>query len=215
MNDVARNILGSVGATVLAALIFWAVRNRKAAVVWVRGVGSIVDDVALIKAEVLTNGGKSLKDKVVAIGDAMSVMEARQRGLISTLARATFETDANFNWTEGNMAVERLTGYGFAHLARRQWKSFVHEDDRPAVMDEIAHAVKDKRAATISFRFVNPQNEEVPVRLEAKPTFSHMNGSEDGPAVIRWFGWLERTGPMDADQRVHQDRRTDARRLSS
>lgn len=216
MNDVAQKIMIGIGTGTGVGLLGWlAKRYLKPMGVFFAALSTLMDDVSTIKSEVLSNGGGSLKDTVVAIGDSMAIVEARQRGLISTLARATFETDSSFNWTEGNMAVERLTGYGFSHLERRQWKSRIHEDDRQAVMDEIGHAVKDKRAATVSFRFVNQQGEDIPVRLEATPTFSRTKKTgEDGPAVICWFGSLERTGPMDGDQR-HGDRRHDERRQSA
>ncbi len=210
MNDIASKVLVGIGVTVGVAIIFWLYRQYGVPLgTFLGSLGSLVSDVATIKCEVQTNGGKSLKDRVVGIGNSLAIVEARQRGLVATQSRAIFETDAMFNWIDTNMAVERLTGYGSAHLERRRWISHIHEHDRDSVMAEIIHAISDKRVANASFRFIHSTGEAMTVRLEATPIFSPViYDTDNGPPVLSWFGSLARTGPqtnVDDNQRPHSD----------
>jgi PAS domain S-box-containing protein len=157
---------------------------------------TIGKDVALIKAEVMTNGGGSLKDRVTDMQTSLTVLEARQRGLIAALPRATFETDDEFRWMEGNHAMERLFGLGFTHLSRHGWKSWIHEADRALVMEEIHHAVKDRRGVGTSFRIVTEQG-ECHVHMEATPTLERPKMDR----VLCWTGWIAKVDDRRLDER--------------
>lgn len=204
MNDISQKILIGVATTIgivvvtkLAVKFYTGVFVPAAA--FCRMLSTLGDDVAAIKSEVMTNGGGSLKDEVKATNRMMAKLEARQRGLIAALPRATFETDEEFNWIEGNHAMERLTGVGFTQLSWRGWKSLVHEDDRVSVMSEINHAVKDKRGVGVTFRMKTDQG-EFDVHMEATPTFEKPKMDQ----VLCWTGWIAKV----------DDRRIDDRRLS-
>lgn len=198
MHDIAQKVLIAVASSMTLALVYWI--NRKFVTPLTR-VASLIDDVAAIKKEVQSNSGQSLKDLCVATSDSMAIVEARQRGLMATMASAMFEADAHFNWTDGNMSVERLTGYGFPHLAHRRWISGIHDDDRSDVMREIEFAVADQRTVSISFRFVSSAGAVIPVRLEAMPIFSKSVPSK----VLCWSGSLLK----ESDDRRVVERRHD------
>lgn len=192
-------IVGVVSAVALAALVIAYRKMLLPTVAFLRCLPTVVVDVAFIKSELNTNGGLSLKDRVNDISDSVTLLEARQRGLIAALPRATFETDDQFNWIEGNHALERLTGHGFAHLARKRWVTIIHEDDRASVMEEIAHAVKDRRGLSLNFH-ISTETVDMDVHMEAKPTFS--KGASD--LVLCWTGWIAKS----------DDRRVDERRMA-
>lgn len=200
MDDILQKIAIGVGTAAGISLVLWlAPRVVKQS----RRVMTLLDDVAFIKKEVQSNHGESLKDHVTKISESIAMVEARQRGLVASMARAMFETDSEFNWTEGNVSVERLTGYGFTHLERRRWLARVHDDDRSDVMHEVQCAVADKRAASIAFRFVPSSGDVVPVRMHADPVFSPVVENK----VICWTGSLTKDGPDIDERRSIEERR--------
>lgn len=193
--DIVSKIAVGVGVTIGVGLIWWAKRKFfEPAARAFRSLSTLIDDITKIKTAINPeDGGLSLKESVAAIRESLTIVEARQRGLVATLARATFETDESFNWVDCNMAMERLTGVGFSHLERKRWISRIHEDDRGYVMQEIAAAVADKRGATATFRFLKTPSEShsdsvqvVKVRLEATPIFNRNVPDQ----VICWSGSL-------------------------
>lgn len=205
MNDIAQKILIGVATSLGIALVVAFYRKViTPSVQFVRRFANLLDDVGLIRAEMITNGGKSLKDRVndigqtvTEIGNSLSLLEARQRGLIASLPRPTFEADSNLNWTEVNHSMERLTGLGLSQLVRKRWYSVIHDDDRSPVITELEHAIRDKRNVGISFRIVTDSG-VVPVRLDAKPTFARASTE----SIICWTGWITR----DEDRRVEERR---------
>lgn len=198
MRDIAVKVLIAVATTVGVAVIYFV--NRKfVSPAWkfLQGLPGVASDVGFIKAELMFNGGRSLKDTVVEMSQQLTMVEARQRGLIAALPRPTFETDCVFNWVNVNPAMERLTGVGFADLERKRWVAMVHEDDRVDVMTEIHHAVRDKRGVTVSFRFM-VHGYPTDVRLDAIPVFSRLESDK----VNCWSGSLTKV-----DDRRVEDRR--------
>lgn len=197
MNDLTQKILIGVATAIGIAVVLKLYRGVFVpAVSFVRMLSTIGDDVAAIKAEVMTNGGGSLKDEVKSTNQMMARLEARQRGLIAALPRATFETDEEFNWIESNHAMERLTGVGWQQLSWRGWKTLIHEDDRVNVMNEINHAVKDKRGLSLTFQMETDQG-AFDVRLEAMPTFEKPKMDQ----VLCWTGWIAKVDDRRVDER--------------
>lgn len=193
-DDVTQKVVVAVLTAIGVAVVFWVHRT------YLKPLASLPQmqlDLAAIKSEVQVNSGKSLKDQVQATRNEVGLLEARQRGLIASLSRATFETDHKFNWIDTNPAMDRLTGVGFSHLERRRWVSMIHDDDRSAVINEIDYAVQDGRRVSISFRWITDDG-EIPVRLEASPVYSRVPPT----AVMNWFGFLVRQ-----DERRNDDRR--------
>lgn len=180
MDSIPVQVVVGVLTALLSATAFWVHRRYLKPLA---ALPKLQADVAKIKAEVQTNGGSSLKDGVNAIRDELAMVDARQRGVLSRASGATFETDSLFNWTDANLAMERLTGVGFARLERLRWISRIHDDDRARVMEEISYAVKDKRAATTSFRFITDAG-DTNVHLEATPVFSRSKPND----VLCWSG---------------------------
>lgn len=208
MNDLTQKLLIGILTPLALATLYWLGRrvNQKfikpltEVAELNKGFATLTNDVALIKKEVQSNSGQSLKDLCASTSDTVSVLDARQRGLMATLASAMFEADPNFNWTEGNISLERLTGYGFSRLAHKGWISRIHDDDRNDVMREIAFAVADKRTAAISFRMVTSSDVIVPVRLDASPVFAKSPPDK----VLCWSGLLTKESE---DRRTIDERR--------
>lgn len=199
VQEIAVKVLIAIATTIGVTAIYFA--NRKLftpVVMFLRSLPGVVDDVKVIKSELTFNGGRSLKDYVGEMSQQLSMVEARQRGLIAALPRPTFETDCSFNWVNVNPAMERLTGLGFSSLKRKRWQSMIHEEERGHVSAEIDQAVKDKRGAMASFRFM-VDGQPVWVRLDAIPVFSRLAPD----TVTCWSGSLTKI-----DDRRVEERRT-------
>lgn len=201
MWDVATSVTIAVGTSIASAIVWWVHRKYLRPLAELPAVQVLLvnlgAEVRKIKAEVQANGGKSLKDDVRAIRDDLAILEARQRALVGSSGRATFETDSHFHWRESNKAMERLVCTGGGHLVGRQWMSFIHDDDRGLVRGEIDHAVREKRGAGVSFRLVTDDG-LIYVRLDAEPTFSRTSDQ-----VLCWFGTMVKN-----DERRVEERRT-------
>lgn len=196
-------ILTSIGI----AAIVWSYRNWLLPfALFLRNLATVSGDVRFIKKELLSNGGSSLKDRVTGIDQKLTMIEGRQRGLMSALPRATFETDGEFNWIDCNMALERLTGAGFQHLVRRRWVSLIHTDHRINVMREVSEAVADRRNIDVTFRIADEHETEV--RMEAQPVLDRQPGADK---LLCWIGSLTKVPLSDFGSSV-LDRRVEDRR---
>jgi PAS domain-containing protein len=199
MTDFWQKLLLGLATPLALAAVWWMYRNWALPFAWfVRELSGLSKDVKFIKAELQSNGGGSLKDRVTGIDDKLTVMEGRQRGLIAALPRPTFEADGAFNWTECNVALERLAGVGIQGLIRRRWVSLIHGEDRSDAMDELSRSVADKRNIDISFRIASGIGEPVHVRMEASPIMSRGQPEQ----IICWTGSL-----MKVDDRRVEERR--------
>lgn len=189
-------IPGIISALVLAVIYWLQRRYGKRTWKFMYGVASLIENVEFIKAELLSNGGRSLKDLVKQNTRDLAIVEARQRGMISAIPRPIFETDCEFNWIDANLSMERMTGQGFSQLAKKRWVSLVHDEDRTAVQAEIAFAVRDRRPAAISFRLTTEDGVAF-VRMDATPVFDRTIPE----TPICWTGTLTKQDDRRVDER--------------
>lgn len=141
---------------------------------FVKRVGHTMDAVEQINAELGTNGGKSIKDRVGRMDKLMALVDARQVALMVALPEPMFWTDIEGEFTLVNRRFEDLTGFSRAHLMDAEWVNVVHPHDRVRVIKEWLGtedgAVKQLRAWLTTCRILNPKTGAVTtVRIEAHP----------------------------------------------
>ena len=96
-----------------------------------------------IKSEIVTNGGKSIKDTVNGLKDTCGNIEKRQR-VIDQRTRASlhyldaglFETDKTGKLIWTNEAFYKITGQTQSDMEGYDWLSFIHEEDRKRIIQE-------------------------------------------------------------------------------
>lgn len=112
----------------------------------------LIKTVKQIESEVVTNGGKSIKDTVNGLKQTCENIEKRQR-VIDQRTRASlhysdaglFETDKTGKLTWTNEAFYKITGQTQTDVEGYDWLSFIHEDEREQVIKEFSSCLKMSR----------------------------------------------------------------------
>jgi PAS domain S-box-containing protein len=163
---------------------------------FVTRVGRTMDAVEQINAELGTNGGKSIKDRVGRMDRLMALVDARQVALMVALPEPMFWTDIEGDFTLVNRSLEDLTGFSRAHLMDAEWVNIIHPHDRVRIVKEWLGtedgAVKQLRAWLTTCRLVNPKTGDVTtVRIEAHP----IRQTFGDHSIVGWHGVLSVEDP--------------------
>ena len=153
MNTVIEylDIMGIIAAAIAIPIAFW----RKMIVPINKMFTSneeLIETVQQIKSEVVTNGGKSIKDTVNGLKQTCENIEKRQR-VIDQRTRASlhyldaglFETDKTGKLIWTNEAFYKITGQTQTDMEGYDWLSFIHEDEREQVIKEFSSCLKMSR----------------------------------------------------------------------
>jgi PAS domain S-box-containing protein len=192
MGEMGQKIIIGIGTTAGLSVVWWAKRKVADPILdFMVHFAPLLADVAAIKSEVLPNGGNSMRDEIKSIKTSVSNVDARTRnlevrqmGLVATLSRPYFETDAQFNWEVINRETEKMFGFSSAALEKKRWVAKVHEDDRQRVQEEVQDAIETGRGVTATFRIVT-EDAIFSVHLEASPQVVAGH-------VVGWSGCLTR-----------------------
>jgi PAS domain S-box-containing protein len=145
------DIMGIVGAAIAVPVAIW----RKL-VIPINKVFSTNEEVVAaikqIKSEVVTNGGKSIKDTVNGLKNICEGMEKRQkvidqriRASLHYLDAGLFETDRKGKLIWTNEAFCKITGMSQSDMEGYDWLSFIHESERDQVIREFSSCLKMSR----------------------------------------------------------------------
>ncbi len=133
---------------------------------------SIVKSIETIKHEVVTNGGSSLKDAVIAlkqtcerIEKSQKVIEQRSKSSLHYHSQALFETDKNGNLIWTNEKFYEMTGFVFSEIEGLNWISYINEDDREDFITEFSSCMKMCRKLEFKTSFTNDKK----IKLIAYP----------------------------------------------
>lgn len=150
--------------TVLASLIGGV--GTISSLAWVRVIKPLVkllkhqdefkDSINLIRKELMTNGGNSLKDAVIDLRHICNRIETRQRiGEQRTKASmhyshaALFETDSEGRLIWNNSNFCRLfSAHSNGITEGYDWLSFINEEDREDLLDDFRSCLKMNRKFT-------------------------------------------------------------------
>lgn len=146
------------------------------------GIGERIEqqarDIAMLKSEVLPNGGTSLNDRVMqSLGEQRAFLDGNPRlGFFSTNKRG------GLVWA--NQTYLRWSGTQLEKVLGRGWLGLIHPDDRDDVAAEWLAAVEDARGSTFRFRMADGQGGYRDVLGEAQPMHNGRGG------ITGWYGHL-------------------------
>lgn len=123
-----------------------------------------------VKHQVTKNGGSSLSDGIerieVKVNELLSTNEVLQQ--ISN--KPLFKTDVNGGCSWINVAYSEVTGKSIEDLKGVGWLSVVLPEDRAALVESWAEAVKDGRRFDHTFSIINKdQGQKIKIRCKAYP----------------------------------------------
>lgn len=118
----------------------------------IEGHERIVESLEVIKKEVVTNGGKSLKDAVTSLKETcerieltQKVLEQRSKLALNYHNEALFETDRRGNLVWTNEKFYQVTGETHTNLTGLNWINYVQEGDREKFERELKNCLESCR----------------------------------------------------------------------
>ena len=128
-----------------------------------------LDTLEKISNEVVTNGGKSLKDTVNRIERRQVIQQGFVRHLLNHQPVGIFETDNKGNYLWVNPTYLDVVGRQLDELIGRGWISCIHPEDRERISVEWSNAVSQERESNFECRLVCDENVVTRVRFKANP----------------------------------------------
>lgn len=132
----------------------------------------ITESLDVIKKEVVTNGGKSLKDVVNSLKDTcerieitQKVLEQRSKLALNYHNEALFETDRRGNLVWTNEKFYQLTGENHTNLEGLNWINYVQEGDRDKFQQELKSCLETCR----KFEIETKSTEGAPIKIVGYP----------------------------------------------
>lgn len=121
----------------------------------------------IVHRELQTNGGSSIRDAITRIDQRVVITEARSRILYSYLKIAFWEASSNGEIVHASVQLCTVTNRTPEDILGWNWIDIVHVDDRDRVVETWRESISQKRNFKLQFRFVTPDNIEVPVEAIA------------------------------------------------
>jgi len=126
---------------------------------------NVLKSIDIIKKEVITNGGGSIKDAVnllvetcVRIEKYQKVIEQRSRCALYHHASPLFETDKHGNLIWINQKFSEVTNQSLGELEGYNWITYIHEEDREGFIAEFSSCLKMCRKFEIEAKCANGKN---------------------------------------------------------
>jgi len=138
-----------------------------------------------IQKELVTNGGKSLKDSLNRIEMRQCRAEEKMRILLSGADKPCFECNEQGECIYINNAYLNLVECKEADALLNNWRNLIHPDDRDEIIKEWSMAVKDKRDFEYKFRYLTKSDKVVAVYCKAQLMHDHKGN------ISGWFGTLK------------------------
>lgn len=110
----------------------------------------------VIMSEFKTNGGSTLRDKVVEIGNDIKVIIGERDATFQLSNDAMFKADKDGLCTAANQALCTMYGATVEQMVGRGWLNFISESDRVRVIEEWNNIVKSGREISSYYYIDNP-----------------------------------------------------------
>lgn len=148
----------------------------------------IADDVAWVKAQLMTNGGQTLRDKVERISEMMDLTAARWRITVSTHSVGIFESDESGELNFANPSLCHLFGMDEQAMLGRGWlRAIGGPDERLRVWEDWKSSVEKSIPYETAFIVHNQTTgEQAKCRSTAIAHRSRKTG-----AVLQYYGTIE------------------------
>jgi PAS domain S-box-containing protein len=127
----------------------------------------------IIKKELSTNGGSSLKDAINRIESRLSIQDGKSRATLSLLDSPIWESDEDGNCVWVNRAYRRITGYDIDSVKDMGWISIIAPDSREAVQEEWINAIRDRRHFSLTYNIITSFGKILPVDGEGYPIYTN------------------------------------------
>lgn len=125
----------------------------------------------IIKKELNTNGGLSLKDAINRIELRLSLQDGKHKATLSLLDSPIWESDEDGNYIWVNRAYRRITGYDIDSVKDMGWISIIAPEHREAVSEEWESSVKDHRHFSLTYNIVTSFGKVLSVDVEGYPIY--------------------------------------------
>lgn len=138
-----------------------------------------------LSAQVLPNGGSSMRDAIDRIGkrvDEMDVLNRTKWHMDPHIA--SFRNDANGNCIAANLKLCQLFGAPETEITGMNWRNFVHPSDLERMTREWMEAVKMGSDFTMRARYQDSIGTPMPSLCTAKAI--KVNGQ-----IVGWIGMVE------------------------
>lgn len=164
--------VGAIVPALMSAAIAWVVatwRVRKKASRELRtSLANIEGSLNLIREQVFTNGGASLRDAINRIEANQAIQAAFQWAHHDHESTPIWESDSSCAIRQSNPAFAKLLGVSVEEMKAYGWMSMIHEDDLDGVKQEIEDGQRFGRNLHINFRAHLPGNRKDLLRVETR-----------------------------------------------
>lgn len=134
----------------------------------------------IIKKELQTNGGSSIKDSIKRIEGHISIIDAKYKAFVSLENEPVWESDENGGCIWANSSYLKMTGFDFDYLKNAGWISIINENDRSRVREEWNMAIKEKRVFSCEFIINRFDGTKIKVFGKSFPILSSIDESITG-----------------------------------
>lgn len=104
----------------------------------------VKESINTIKAEVVTNGGSSIKDAIGRIEERQKVLDQRSKASLHYHDEALFETDEHGNLIWGNERFQKILADKY-NIDSWDWITFIEEPKRENFLREFASCLEMSR----------------------------------------------------------------------
>jgi len=128
------------------------------------------------KNKVLEEENKSFRSAQSAIGES----EERFRLISETIHFGVFEIDGQGSCQYTNTSYQEIFGLSLVESLTRDWREFLHADDRETVSQKWEHAIEEMDTFSMNCRIVRPDGRLRWVHVHSEPVFSDAGGRYTG-----------------------------------
>lgn len=181
VKDTAGLIVAVIGA-VIAVVAFWQrlassmSRAYRAALCWILLPSRIMRDVAIIKAQTLPNGGKSLADSIQRL--ELGVMEIRNKQLENYQITAALAANDDVGiWQSDpfgfciaiNQNILRRVGFAESEALGKGWVNYINHADRERIYREWFESCAQSRDFISTYSLIDADGKLLPVKAHSYP----------------------------------------------
>ena len=149
--EIIAVLISSIGGIFSLVILGWK-KVIKPLVKLCKNQDFFVESINDIKKELTTNGGSSLKDAIISMGESCARIEDRQKVIIQRTkaalhysGAALFETDEDGRMTWSNANFCKFLPAGGSQFEGYDWLTIIHEDEREEVMQEFLSCLQMNR----------------------------------------------------------------------
>ncbi len=178
----------AIGGAVFALAVAFHVRVVKPARKSLHDLSELIPIVQYLKAELSTNGGQSIKDKINRMAQDLRVLKLHDRISSDNSPQCLFETDAEGRCTYVNAALAALFSMSRDEMLGNGWLKAIPPDERVEQWTGWMDAVKAGIPYDSVYNVVNPRH-----AVERLVRATAVAITDDQNHVIGYYGLVQET----------------------